>query len=309
MNDPSLNLSAGPIDPIVLADAERRWEQLAAANPSLRNAIDLQRVLVSRSIQLFETIRTTGWPRGSLSPLGLDTGRLQSKLERGVPLLRGEDVALPVEPLTDALLAFCRALEAYGAGPSAAHIGQAIESKRLDAGSLLKASLARADCDIRNGSIQLGLAPDLLWLTAELAVSPYAYFLERSLAAILPDEALSTWDRGYCPFCGSWPALAERRAGRRIPRCSLCAASWGMGDHRCIYCSERGEGFSVATLDTGHPDDQLETCRTCEGYLKVLVRSAAIEFPLIAVEDLATTDLDSAAMAGGFRRPPLKKIG
>lgn len=285
-----------------LAEAERRWNRLAAVDPSLRSAIDLQRALVSRSVQLFETIRTTGLPSG------LEIGRLRSKLDKGVPLLHGEDVTLPVGPLTDALFDFCRTLETSGAGRSAAHISEAIDAKRLDAGSLLKASLARAECDIRDGSVQLGLAPDLLWLTAELAVSPYAYFLQQSLTAILPEGALSTWDHGHCPFCGSWPALAERRAGRRALRCSLCAASWSLSPECCIYCGEQDVAFSVATPDPGHPDCQLETCRRCEGYLKVLVRAAAIDFPLIAVEDLATTDLDRAAMDRGFHRPPLKKI-
>lgn len=285
-----------------LAEAERRWNRLAAADPSLRSAIDLQRALVSRSVQLFETIRTTGLPSG------FEIGRLRSKLEQGVPLLHGEDVTLPVGPLTDALLDFCRTLERSGAGTSAGHISEAIESKRLDAASLLKASLARADCDIRDGSIQLGLAPDLLWLTAELAVSPYAHFLQQSLTAILPEGTFSTWDHGHCPVCGSWPALAERRAGRRALRCSLCAASWSLSRDCCIYCGEQDLAFSVATPDAGRPDCQLETCRRCAGYLKVLVRAAAIDFPLITVEDLATTDLDRSAMERGFHRPPLKKI-
>lgn len=216
--------------------------------------------------------------------------------------------ALPIEPLTTALIEFCEALERAGAGASAAHVTAAIRSRRLDAGSLLNASFARADCDIRDGSIQLDLAPDLVWLVAELAVGPYAYFVQQSLIDMLPAGALSTWGRGYCPFCGSWPALAERRADQRAPRCSLCAASWDLADDGCVYCGEHGEAFSVATPDAGHPDRQLETCHACGGYLKALRVEGPIDFPLVAVEDLATSGLDTLAMEGGFRRPPLKKI-
>ncbi|MBI3265175.1 MAG: formate dehydrogenase accessory protein FdhE [Acidobacteria bacterium] len=294
----------GPLSTGILAEAERRWDLLTAADPSLRRAVDLQRGLIGRSVQLFETIRTTGvraWP------FNLDVGRLRSKLERGVPLLRDESWTLPVGPLTDALLDFCRMLEVSGAGASAAHISQAIDSKRLDAGSLLNASLARADCDIRDGAIQLGLAPDLLWLTAELAVSPYAYFLQRSLAASLPPDVLSTWDRGDCPFCGSWPALAERLVDRRVLRCSLCAAAWP-AHGGCIYCHEHGDAFSSAAIDRARPERLLETCGACGGYLKALVSDRPLDFPLAAVEDLATGDLDAAAAARGFRRPALRKL-
>src|SRR5205814_4338134 len=131
-----------------------------------------------------------------------------AKLLRGVPVLSGEPIPLPAALLKPALVSFCAQLAAGGAGAAASHIGAAIEDGRIDAGSLLTASLARDQEAIRTGATHLGLAPDLAWLVAELAVGPVAHTLQRTLfatpaAAGAPGEsarrlaeALAAWNRG-----------------------------------------------------------------------------------------------------------------
>jgi len=63
----------------------------------------------------------------------------------------GEPIPLPGQLLRSALIRFCQALAAGGAGEVATHIGSAIETGRLDAGSLLTASLARDQSAVRVG--------------------------------------------------------------------------------------------------------------------------------------------------------------
>src|SRR5437773_155564 len=94
---------------------------------------------------------------------------------------------------------------------------------------------------IRQGAIHRGLAPDLVWLLAELAASPFAHALQTTLLTA-PSES----NHGYCAVCGSWPALAEFVDGHRTLRCSFCAAAWEMTDYCCIYCGETGENFKLA---------------------------------------------------------------
>src|SRR5918911_1627387 len=75
----------------------------------------------------------------------------------------------------------------------------------------------------------LALQRELLWLVAELAVSPFVHALQRLLFGTATgdlDAALDSWNRGYCPACGSWPAVAEVVSGHRILRCSFCATGW-----------------------------------------------------------------------------------
>ena len=122
-------------------------------------------------------------------------------------------------------------------------------------------------------------------------------------------QALDAWNRGYCPACGSWPALAEVADGHRTLRCSFCSSAWELTTYACIYCGEGGETFATTAPDTDRHDRRLELCSTCGGYLKTIDLPALSPFPLLSISDIETTDLDVIAMEHGFRRPQLKEVG
>jgi formate dehydrogenase maturation protein FdhE len=50
---------------------------------------------------------------------------------------------------------------------------------------------------------------------------------------------------------------------------------------------------------------RLELCAGCGSYTKVIEVDALTPFPLIAIEDLATLDLDEGAMGREYSRPPM----
>jgi FdhE protein len=290
----------------LLASAGARWEAILAARPDLAPAIDLQRRLITLVVDLAGTIE-----RGRLPRLSLPPKYVAAKLDRGVPAFAGEPIPLPVLVLTPPLLQLCSALAAGGAGDAAEHIGSAIDSGSIEPGSLLAASLARHQDAIREGAVHRGLAPDLVWLVAELAVSPFAHALQRALFSHAPPDpaiadACTRWDRGYCPACGSWPALAEAVGGRRVLRCSFCAAAWELRTYACVYCGEQDEAFVTAAPDEERKDRRVEVCATCAGYLKTVDVPELSPFPLLAIADLETMDLDVAAMEKGYGRPALK---
>jgi FdhE protein len=228
--------------------------------------------------------------------------------------LSGEPIPLPVALLRPALLELCEQLSRGGAGEPADHIRTAIDETRMDAGSLLTASLKRDQAAIRSGAVHRGLAPDLLWLVAELAVSPFVYVLQRSLfSAAEPGSALhretDSWRHGYCPLCGSWPVLAEVVESHRVLRCSFCALAWELPTHACVYCGDSGESFITAAPDGERIDRRLEACAACGSYLKTADVAELSPFPLLAIADLETMELDLMAMERGYARPPMKNFG
>ena len=310
---------AHPPQAQVLASAERRWEALVEAKPDLEAAVALQRGLLTRVMELARTI-----DGGRLPRLSLPGKYLAAKLSHGVPVLSGEPIPLPNSLLRSCLVGFCDDLAAGGAGEAASHIGEAIASGRIDAGSLLTASLARDEEAVQTGASHLALAPDLTWLVAELAVGPVAHALQRTLlATLLPAppgpggpgdsasplaDALGAWNHGYCPACGSWPALAEVVGGHRLLRCSFCAATWERTIYACVYCDEAGEAFVTAAPDPLRDDRRIEVCSGCGAYLKTVDTTEPSPFPLVAIADMETMDLDVAAMDHHFGRPPLRKF-
>jgi FdhE protein len=306
-----------PAAPTELASlAEERWAAVLEVRPELESAVNLQRRLLSLVIGLDELLSRRPLPR-----LSLPRRYLAAKLARGVPALATEPIPLPIAALTDTLLGLCRELAAGGAGESADHIRSALENGTLDAGSLLAASLSRDQGVIRHVATQQGFAPDLVWLVAELAVGPFVHLLQRALFADVavrgtPSQsaedplavALDEWTPGYCPACGSWPAMGEVAQGHRVLRCSFCAASWELKTYACVYCGEEGEPFVTAAPDEEHKDRRLELCGTCGSYLKTVDVAALSPFPLLSVGDLDTMDLDVAAMEHGYARPALKEF-
>src|SRR4029079_328513 len=279
----------------LLDSARQRWQVIREARPDLEPALALQGELLTRLIDLAGALEKGRLPRLSLPPR-----YLAAKLARGVPVLAGEPTPLPVAVPTRTLLLLCAELATLGAGEVADHIRSAIDERRLDAGSLLAASLARDQTAIRTGAVHRGLAPDLVWLVAELAVSPFAYALQDRLLGRAADESLRSvltlWDRGYCPACGSWPALAEVVAGHRTLRCSFCASAWELPRYACIYCGEVGEKFVTAAPDEARKDRRVEVCRACGAYLKTLDLVELSPFPLLSISDIETTNLDLASM-------------
>jgi hypothetical protein len=188
------------------AEAARRWARISAAKPDLEPAVSLQRQLLGIVIDLTETMEHGRLPRLSLPPR-----YLAAKLARGVPAFAGEPIPLPIPALTPSLSRLCRELAQGGAGEAADHIRTAIDEGRMEPGSLLTASFKRDQQSIRTGAVHRGLSPDLVWLIAELAVSPFAHVLQRALLAPEREE----------PAPGRPGSMATaRRAdrGRRWPR-------------------------------------------------------------------------------------------
>jgi FdhE protein len=288
-----------------LAEADARWTAMAAAQPDLAPAVALQRRLIGTLLDLADVIDHGRLPRLSLPPR-----YLAAKLTRGVPALCGEPIPVPAAALEPSLLRLCDELSAGGAGQPADRIKAALVEARMDAGSLLVASLHRDQRAIRAAAVQHDLAADLLWLVAELAASPFAHALQRlALGGAAADAALGpaleAWGRGFCPACGSWPALAEMLDGSRVLRCSFCACAWEPGRDACAYCG--AAPLPTIAPDARRPAQQFEACPSCRGYLKQVPVDHLSPFPLLAIADLETMALDAAAMQGGFSRPQMRE--
>ena len=289
----------------LLISADERWRVIGETRPDFAPALALQRALLTQVIDLAGVIGAGRLPKLSLPPK-----YLAAKLARGVPMLAGEPVPVPTRVLLPTLLKLCDALAAGGAGAAATHIRDAVDNGNIEPGSLFTALLNRNQAAIRTGASHRGLAPDLVWLVAELAVSPFVYALQRTLLGDASSEelraALDAWHAGHCPACGSWPAVAEVVGGHRTLRCSFCSTAWELPAYACIYCGERGEKFVTAAPNEERKDRRIEVCSTCGGYLKTIDVPQLSPFPLLSISDIETTDLAVSAMEHGYARPALK---
>jgi len=114
------------------------------------------------------------------------------------------------------------------------------------------------------------------------------------------------WRRACCPVCGAWPALAEARGLERSRhgRCGRCGNEWAIAWLQCPYCGT-DDHARLRTLvpETSGESRKVEACAVCRGYVKTvmtLTPAAPADVPLL---DLATVDLDVAALSEGYTRP------
>ncbi len=294
----------------LLAAAEARWTALRAAEPDLAPAIALQRRLVTRTIDMVGRLGSLDTP-----VLSLDSGLAATKLRGATPVLRGEVLALPVDLLAPLVIQACDDLAAGGAGDAARHVRTCLDAGRVELGSLLHASFDRNQTAIRVKATHEGIAPDILWLAAELAAGPAAHVAQQAIfapggAAPHPavSGALGAWPHGYCPACGSWPAFAEDQADTARLRCSFCGFDWPLETTGCIYCGGSADQMRFAARERAS-SDRAQLCRTCGAYLKRLTVGAPTPFELLPIADLASTELDICAAQQGFGRPSLPELG
>lgn len=117
------------------------------------------------------------------------------------------------------------------------------------------------------------------------------------------------WAYGYCPMCGSWPAMAEIRGldGSRHLRCGGCGSDWRTDWLRCPFCGE-GDHDKLGSLVS--PDKrerkQIEVCDRCGGYVKTITTLTSVRPEHVMLQDLATLALDFVALEHGYRRPAAK---
>jgi FdhE protein len=137
---------------------------------------------------------------------------------------------------------------------------------------------------------------------AHLAALP----LLRAAGGELLDQIPEYWPHGYCPVCAAWPLLAERRGldrTRRL-RCGRCASEWEMEWLLCAYCGERNhQKLGSLVLEDAGDTLKVETCASCNGYLKSFATLQAIPPFGLLLKDLETVELDLAALERGYRRP------
>ena len=190
-------------------------------------------------------------------------------------------------------------------GSAGQRTAERLATEAIDVGPLLEDAL-NGDADAIAKAAQAG----------GYDVSAFAQLLELALQPVLWEAAarcaaltdVDKWDRGYCPVCGSWPALAELVGAekRRVLRCGRCGTWWSWLVLLCPYCGNDDHRY-LGTLIEGdvrpHSKDRVDTCERCHGYVKSVATFHSVPTPRLAAEDAATVHLDVGARDAGYTRP------
>lgn len=220
----------------------------------------------------------------------------------GEPALARAEVAVDGDT---AQRIFSRLLDAAGDGPGdgARTLRGAATSPALDAGLAIAAAVRQDRAVLDEMARRLGAEPEAFAPVAELAALP----LLMAFGRLLGERALG-WTDGRCPVCAAWPMLVEVRGldRERRARCGRCAADWRLAPLSCPFCGndDHRQLTSLVSEAAGAAESRtVDACDVCRGYLKSLARLRPIPAELLPLEDLATVELDLAAIERGYHRP------
>jgi FdhE protein len=191
---------------------------------------------------------------------------------------------------------------AQGGSPKMATLKPALRGD-VDLAALFRASIGQPGGALADVAAGTGADVEALQAVVALLAVPFLQACNRRWASAVP----GTWLEGYCPVCGSWPALGEVRGieRSRYLRCGRCGGEWHAHILRCAYC-RTGNHEELATLV---PEKQpgsagsIEACRRCRGYVKVFTRLQGCAPAAVMLDDLDSVDLDVAAIEQGYTRP------
>jgi FdhE protein len=217
-----------------------------------------------------------------------------------VPLLAGATLTLEATTIARWSEELMRA--AYRSGAPKMSTLNGVQQKRLNTVDLFKSSLCQNGKWVKESAIDLGVDADALQAVTLLISVPFLHACNRQWA---PSIAAS-WTEGYCPVCGAWPAFAEVRGieRSRYLRCGRCGGAWQAQCLSCSYCgmTDHEELVSLVPEKSGS-NAVIDACKRCLGYVKTFTTLQGSPPAKVMLDDLASVDLDIAALEQGYRRP------
>src|SRR5207249_4205797 len=187
----------------------------------------------------------------------------------GRPLLGEGELTCEVDDVAAEVKRLARNLgETSVEGSPAQRTAERLATEDLDVGPLLEDAL-NGDADaIARAANEHGYDPAAFAQLVELALQPVLWEAAAKCATL---TEIDKWDRGYCPVCGSWPALAELVGSekRRVLRCGRCGTWWSWLVLLCPYCGN-DDHRSLGTLRSEDSRDRVDVCEHCHGYVKAV---------------------------------------
>ena len=220
--------------------------------------------------------------------------------ESKVPLLAGAKLALEMTVVSGWLERLMRT--AYRSGAPKMSTLNGAKQARLNTVDLFKFSLCQNGKWLNEAAIDLGVDAGAFQAVAALVPMPFLQACNRRWQQSINEG----WIEGYCPVCGAWPAFAEVRGieRSRYLRCGRCGGGWQAQCLSCLYCgiTDHEELVSLVPEKNGS-NAVIDACKRCLGYVKTFTTLQGSPPAKVMVDDLASVDLDIAALEQGCRRP------
>ncbi|MFL5241923.1 MAG: formate dehydrogenase accessory protein FdhE [Gemmataceae bacterium] len=275
-------------------EAQAELDRLAQERPFLKGLVLLLRDLLPLCS-----------PRPELvDRIEIEKDASPTKLADGIPLLRGENIAIDEGAVRQNWIAACAIVAKHQDSDAPGKLAEAMRSGRLNPADLVSRALAGDAQNLVQFWEATAVDPSLAGTVLRMTLFPLLTSLNQSLT---PLRDGIDWRRGYCPTCGTWPLLGEYRGLEQLRylRCGLCAASWEAARLFCPFCgNRRHEQLAFLHAEGEESSYKAAVCNQCHGYVKMMSTLTALPPLPLLVADVATLHLDLIASERGYSCPP-----
>jgi FdhE protein len=237
---------------------------------------------------------------GSETVPALSPKQASVKLADGIPLLRGEALAIDLRAFRKRGQHACATLGRHQPGDAVQALGTLFQNDPGKIAAWVPEVLAGRPETVHAQAVALGLDPGLTATVLRLTLFPA---LSRVSKALAPLCQRHQWGHGFCPICGSRPLLGEYRGleQTRWLRCGFCASGWEFPRLGCPCCgSTDHRRLGYLHVEGQEAEHRAATCDACHGYVKMVATLAPLDGPALLVADIATLHLDLAAAERGY---------
>ena len=218
-----------------------------------------------------------------LEPIQISEELLSIKRKEELPLIDREDFAIDIEASETLLREICRvAMETNEVLAAAGtRVTGALDKGTLEASVLFSKVLKTDENYLAEGAQKLDIDKKILALLVYSSIRPSLSLCAEQLATYFDKDAI--WKRGYCPICGSPPALSILRdEGERSLVCSFCGHEWQARRIYCPFCDNEDHKTLHYFFSEEEKDYRVDVCDACRKYLKT-VDARKIEHPVYAL--------------------------
>ena len=175
----------------------------------------------------------------------------------------------------------------------------ALKKDQLDLKTCMESMLNGRDEEIEQTAFRFGTDTLTLKFILEQILKPLIEKQAESLRSVIQNLS---WQKGYCPVCGSFPALSYLKGdeGQRWLMCGICSHEWRFMRTQCPFCeNEDPEKWELCFVED-RAYERAEMCHQCKRYIvSIDLRIYPYDFiPEVAV--VGTMYLDILAQEKGF---------
>jgi FdhE protein len=252
--------------------------------------------------EVLREARTSEWDAAvPASPASFDAHEAKSAHPPTIPLLAGATLTVQTSSVRRLLKRLIRTAS-LGGTPKLATL-DSMSHTDSDLLTLFKASLCQDTDRVKELAAARGADADAFQAVVALVAVPFL----QTCGSRWRSSISGSWTEPYCPVCGSWPAFAEERGidRSRFYRCGRCGGEWHAQPLACPYCRLSDHELLVSLVpEAGRSRGVIEACTGCLGYVKTFTRLQGCPPAAVVLDDLASVDLDVAAVTQGYSRPP-----